>query len=323
MTGMPMNYLDHLPAARHDEIRRLLADKSHWLSQPKKGFLRYRQPSESVSHLRASCCDFSGDAVRIGLPGDIDQAQQQQVREVMRSFMPWRKGPFNVFGIDIDAEWRSERKWARLLPEMPPLKGKVIADIGCNNGYYMFRAAHHQPRLVLGFEPYVQHYYTFRTLNGFAGQKNLEVELLGVEHLHLFPDCFDVIFLLGIIYHRPSPLDTLRDILTALKPGGTLLLESQAIPGDDPIALFPEKTYAKVPGSWFIPTGSCLANWLKRTGFSDVRLFCSHPMTSAEQRRTEWMIFESYEDFIDKKDSGLTIEKYPAPWRVFLSAQKN
>lgn len=317
-----MNYLDYFPSACRDELVAVQTKKHEWVNQAKKGFLKYREPSESVSHLRAGSCDFSGDTVRIGEPDDISLNEREKVFNVLKGFMPWRKGPFNIFGIDIDAEWRSERKWNRLLPELPSLENKIIADIGCNNGYYMFRMAHHEPKLVLGFEPYVQHYYTFNTLNGFAGRDNLAIDLLGVEHIDLFPDSFDVIFLLGIIYHRPSPIDTLRDIFTALKPGGTIILESQAIPGEEQIALFPEKTYAKVPGSWFIPTGSCLVNWLKRTGYRDVQLFCRHPMSSAEQRRTEWMIFESYEDFIDKESSELTIEGYPAPWRVFLKAIK-
>lgn len=317
-----MNYLDFFPTARFDAVRQLHEEKQRWISQPKKGFLRHREPCESISHLKASWCDFSGDVVQIGRAGDIDDTDRQKVLQVMRGFMPWRKGPFRVFGIDIDAEWRSERKWNRLLPELPALEGKLIADIGCNNGYYMFRTAHHNPKLVLGFEPYLQHYYTFRTLNGLACRDDLEIELFGVEHMHLFPECFDVIFLLGIIYHRPSPIEALRDIFAALKPGGTLLLESQAIPGEEPIALFPENTYAKVPGTWFVPTGACLHNWLKRTGFSNIRLFCQHPMSSAEQRRTGWMNFESYEDFIDKENAELTIEKYPAPWRVFFKAEK-
>ena len=317
-----MHYLDFLPTADHDRVLHIHREKQKWISQPKKGFLRYREPCELVGHLRASTCDFSGDTVVIGSPEDLSSDEHTLVHSTLRTFMPWRKGPFSVFGIDIDAEWRSERKWNRLMEEMPDLSGKVIADVGCNNGYYMFRSAHYRPRFVLGFEPYIQHYFTFRTLNGFAGLENLAVDLLGVEDIHLFPDCFDVIFLLGIIYHRPSPVDTLRNIYTALKPGGTVLVESQAIPGDEPICLFPEKTYAKVPGSWFIPTGPCLVNWLKRTGFSDVRLFCSHPMSSDEQRKTDWMIFESYEDFIDKEHSTLTIEKYPAPWRVFIKAVK-
>jgi len=317
-----MSYLDFFPTARKDELVRIRTGKMNWISQDKKGFLRYREPCEKVSGLRASWCDFGGDVVRIGTDADISPEERKSVLTVLRGFMPWRKGPFSIFGIDIDAEWRSERKWNRLLPDLPALNDRIVADIGCNNGYYMFRMAHHRPRLVLGFEPFVQHYYTFKTLNGFAGRKNLDIELLGVEHIDLFPEGFDVIFLLGIIYHRPSPLDTLRNIYTSLKPGGTLILESQAIPGDDPVALFPEKTYAKVPGTWFIPTGSCLVNWLSRSGFRDIRLFCRHPMSPAEQRRTDWMNFESYEDFIDKESSELTIEGYPAPWRVFLKAVK-
>lgn len=236
--------------------------------------------------------------------------------------MPWRKGPFSVFGIDIDAEWRSERKWQRVEPHLPNLRGKCIADIGCNNGYYMFRIAAENPKLVLGLEPSVQHYYCFKSLNAMAGREDLDIDLLGVEHLPLFPECFDVIFLMGIIYHRPSPIDTLRDIFTALAPGGTVIVESQAIPGEDSIALFPDGTYAKVPGTYFVPTGNCLVNWMKKAGFADAELFFNHPMSSLEQRKTEWMTFESYEDFITTDNPELTVEGYPAPHRVFLKGTK-
>ncbi len=277
---------------------------------------------EKVRHLQASALDFSADIVRIGLQKDISPEERKNIYTLLRTFMPWRKGPFSVFGIDIDAEWQSQRKWDRLLPAMPELRGKIIADIGCNNGYYMFRMADQSPALVLGFEPYVQHYFTFKALNHFAGQENLSIDLLGIEHLNLFPQCFDIIFCLGILYHRPSPIDALRDLHGSLKSGGCLLLESQAISGDAPLALFPEKTYAKVPGTWFVPTASCLHNWLTRSGFKEINCFCSHPMSSLEQRRTEWMTFESYQDFIDKNNPERTIEGYPAPVRVFFKATK-
>ncbi len=317
-----MDLLQRFPRADIDRIRLLLEEKSLWINQDKKGFLRYRDPMRSVQHLRASSCDFSGDVVRIGTAADLLPDEHQLVHSVLRGFMPWRKGPFSVFGINIDAEWRSERKWNRIVPELPDLSGKTIADIGCNNGYYMFRMASKQPEFVLGFEPYVQHYYTFNTLNTFAGQNQLQVELLGIEHLNLFPECFDVIFCLGILYHRPSPIEALRDLHTALKPGGCLIVESQAIPGSDPVALFPMQTYAKVPGTWFVPTAACLRNWLARAGFRDVHFFCEHPMSSEEQRPTSWMTFESYEDFIDKHNPTRTIEGYPAPLRIFFRANK-
>ena len=316
-----MPYFNLLPNADMQAIQALLQEKAHWLAQGKKGVERFRQPYESVQHIRAEQCDFSGDVVKIGGSDQLSGQDREKVYKALRDFMPWRKGPFEVFGVVIDAEWRSERKWKRVLPELPDLQGKIVADIGCNNGYYMFRMAHHEPKLAIGFEPYLQHYFTFKTLNGFAGYKNLCCELLGVEHIGLFKKSFDVVFLMGILYHRSAPVEVLREIRTAMKPGGVLIVESQGIPGKEPWAFFPEQRYAKVPGTYFVPTAACLSNWLSRAGFAEVKIFFSHPMSSKEQRRTEWMVFESYEDFIDKADPSLTVEGYPAPVRIFARAE--
>ncbi len=318
-----MEYLQYLsPAIAVEAITAEHRARQRWVNQDKKGFLRYRRPCTALSHYRAERLDCSGDTIVIGEEQEVGRQQRLEIENHLRAFMPWRKGPFSIFGTDIDAEWRSERKWRRLLPELPPLAGKTVADIGCNNGYYMFRMLPQSPAMVLGFEPSVQHYYCFQALRTMAGAANLHIDLLGVEHIGLFPESFDVIFCMGIIYHRASPIDALRNIHAALRAGGTLLLESQAIPGDQPYALFPEKTYAKVPGTYFVPTGSCLVNWMRRAGFSRVKLFCSHPMSAAEQRKTKWMTFESYSDFIDADDFERTVEGYPAPHRVFLSGRK-
>jgi tRNA (mo5U34)-methyltransferase len=318
-----MNYIDQLPdSIKRDKIITIHKEKQKWVSQNKKGFLRYRVPCETLTEFPAVSVDCSGDIVKIGNTNEVSDPEKQTIQSALQSFIPWRKGPFSIFGTDIDTEWQSQRKWNRLLPKLPDLKNKIIADIGCSNGYYMFRMTPHQPKLVVGFEPSVQHYYCFKGLNSMARQDNLHIDLLGVEHLPLFSECFDVLFLMGIIYHRSSPVDALRDVLLSLKSGGTLILESQAIPGISETALFPEKTYAKVPGTYFVPTGNCLKNWLLRAGFSNVELFCQHPMSSVEQRRTDWMQFESYSDFIDPADSNKTIEGYPAPDRVFFIARK-
>ncbi|BDD88054.1 tRNA 5-methoxyuridine(34)/uridine 5-oxyacetic acid(34) synthase CmoB [Desulfofustis limnaeus] len=318
-----MHYLDFLPdTVRRADIEKISAQRHDWVRQPKKGFLRYRRPFESLRRHRAKTVVCTGDTVLIGSSDEIDSAVRATIEADLRSFMPWRKGPFSVFGIDIDAEWRSERKWRRVLARLPELSGKTVADIGCNNGYYLFRMVPHRPRLALGFEPSVQHYFCFQALNAMAGCAELAVDLLGVEQISLFPETFDVVLLMGVIYHRPSPIEVLRDIHTALKPGGRLIVESQAIPGEDPVALFPERTYAKVPGTYFVPTGACLRNWLHRAGFARVELFDAHPMSGSEQRRTDWMIFESYQDFIDPADPSRTVEGYPAPWRVYLCGEK-
>ncbi len=317
-----MEYLDVLKNADRQAILSLRQEKERWLGLGKKGVERFRKPYESVSHLQARYIDLSGDVVTIGRKDELSEDNFEKVYRAMRDFMPWRKGPFEVFGIQVDAEWRSERKWNRVGPALPDLRDKVVADIGCSNGYYMFRMAHHQPKLVIGFEPYLQHYFAFKTLNRFVGLDNLDIELLGVEHIELYQESFDVVFLMGILYHRSSPVDVLRSVREAMKPGATLIVESQGIPGDEPIALFPEKRYAKVPGTYFVPTGACLANWLNRAGYGEVEIFHSHPMSSEEQRQTEWMEFESYADFINKQNPTLTVEGYPAPIRVFVKATK-
>lgn len=317
------DYLKYLSTeANKDVIIALHNNLQKWVNQEKKGFLRYRTPFLELQKFKADYTDYHQDTVAIGSADEVTPEQQAQIKEMLRCYMPWRKGPFSVFGIDIDAEWRSERKWQRLEKHLPPLEGKVIADIGCNNGYYMFRMATQNPAFILGFEPSVQHYYCYKSLSSMAGLNNTQIDLLGVEHLEHFENCFDVLFLMGIIYHRSSPVETLRNILTSLKPGGTLILETQGIPGEQPYALFPEKTYAKVPGTYFVPTQSCLINWLNKAGFQDIDLFSSHPMSSKEQRPTKWMEFESYQDFINITNPNLTVEGYPAPYRFIVKAVK-
>ena len=314
-------YLAELPTPFKEEIRRRKSEHDLLLNSRKKGIVRYRDLYESVRHLKAGLVDCENDVVQIGRAEDISKADREKVYSVMQSIKPWRKGPFEVFGIEIDAEWRSERKWNRVLPSLPSLENKVVADIGCSNGYYMFRMSAHKPKCVIGFEPYLHHYFTFKTLNSFAGINNLFSELFGVEDIGLFEGSFDVVFLMGILYHRVSPLEVLREIRKAMRPGGTLIVESQGIPGDMPVALFPEERYAKVPGTYFVPTAACLKNWMLRAGFTDVEIFDSHPMSSKEQRRTEWMDFESYSDFIDQQNPNLTVEGYPAPIRIFIKGK--
>lgn len=317
-----MPYLDILATPHKAAIRALQSEHAARLAGGKKGFARHRELYEAVRHLKASTLDLAGDVVRIGTAGDIRPEDQPLLLKTLRGFMPWRKGPFSVFGTLVDAEWQSFRKWNRLLPALPDLQGKIIADIGASNGYYMFRMAHHGPRLVVGFEPYLQHYWAFRMLNRFAGLGNLHMEPFGVEQIGLYAGSFDVVFLMGILYHRASPVEVLKDIHKAMQTGGVILVESQGIPGEAPVAFFPEERYAKVPGTYFVPTAACLANWMKRAGFENVTVFCTHPMSSEEQRRTEWMTFESYADFIDPADPDRTVEGYPAPLRIFARGEK-
>jgi tRNA (mo5U34)-methyltransferase len=62
--------------------------------------------------------------------------------------------------------------------------------------------------------------------------------------------------------------------------------------------------------------------WLRRCGFKDVACVDINRTSVKEQRRTEWMKFESLADFLDQQDHTKTIEGHPAPLRAIFTATK-
>ena len=68
-----MDYFHHFPNADKQAILQLLQEKENWLNQGKKGVERFRQPYESVRHIRAAFRDFSGDMVRIGRAEELSE----------------------------------------------------------------------------------------------------------------------------------------------------------------------------------------------------------------------------------------------------------
>jgi tRNA (mo5U34)-methyltransferase len=45
--------------------------------------------------------------------------QINRIETLMRNLMPWRKGPFSLYGVNIDTEWRSDWKWDRVCRTCP------------------------------------------------------------------------------------------------------------------------------------------------------------------------------------------------------------
>jgi tRNA (mo5U34)-methyltransferase len=239
-----------------------------------------------------------------------------------------------------------------MVEHISPLEDKVVCDLGCANGYFMFRMLEQKPKLVIGMDPNVKAWIEFHTLQLFAAQRNLTLEILTTDHVDMFPNTFDTMFCLGVVYHCADPIAALRKIHASLKPGGELILDCQCIPeeaiypythrddgtdgggsgggGEDserskeklPLALFPRKTYANAKGIWFLPSKGCLLNWLARTQFHHVQVFYDEPLSVDEQRSTEWAPVNSLNESLDPKDPHKTVEGYPAPRRIYLKAKR-
>ena len=238
------------------------------------------------------------------------------LRDALMQLAPWRKGPFSLFGVQVDAEWRSDWKWARLRPFLPELHHKRILDIGCGNGYYLFRIAHEAPAIAIGVDPFLRYYYQYLALQRYLQTPGILFIPCALDDVLDLGPTFDVVFCMGMLNHHRSPLDCLRQLAMLLDSRGTAVVEALTISGAGDHALSPYPRYAKMHNCYFLPTVPCLIHWLRRAGFDDVQVVGQTATTCEEQRRTEWMTFESLADFLDPRDPALTVEGYPAPIRT-------
>jgi tRNA (mo5U34)-methyltransferase len=291
-----------------------------------KGREHYQQLLSKLPEITAQTdnCSYSLPEVTVGREQELTLQQHSQLKDTLTKLIPWRKGPFSIMGHMIDAEWRSDQKWDRIKDAIGDLRGKTVLDIGCGNGYFMFRMLEKNPALVLGIDPVWHCHAQFHLVNHFAPDNQLHHHMLGIDHLPHFNQMFDTILSMGIVYHHRHPIMQLMDIYQALKPGGELVLESIGIPGEESNALFPPDRYAKMGNVWFIPTASCMVNWLKRSKFKQVEIISDTLLTPKEQRLTKWCPppHQSLTDFLDPDDPNKTIEGHPAPRRFAIFAKK-
>ena len=260
------------------------------------------------------------DSVKIGTSEDLSGYDREHFIQLLKAFHPWRKGPYSLFGIDINTEWRSDWKWDRVLPHIQPLTGRKVLDIGGGNGYHGWRMLGEGADLVLGIDPTLVFVMQYHVMQRYIGDRNHYVLPIGIEDLPEKLACFDTVFSMGVLYHRRSPIDHLYELRSCLRSGGELVLETLVIDGDEETVLMPEGRYAKMRNVWFFPTISAIKLWLRRCGFKNVQCVDISITSVDEQRVTEWMTFESLVDFLDPNDHSKTIEGYPAPKRAVFRA---
>ena len=255
------------------------------------------------------------------LDNDCDAATRQQVRDALFGLSPWRKGPFNLFGVHVDTEWRSDWKWERVAPHLD-LRGKRVLDVGCGNGYYQWRMLGAGAESVIGIDPNWLFFCQFQAMQRYLPQLPAWHLPLALEELPEKLEGFDTVFSMGVLYHRRSPIDHLLALKDCLKKGGELVLETLVVAGDAQQVLVPEDRYAQMRNVWFLPSVSALELWLRRAGFEEVRCVDVSVTSLAEQRSTDWMRYQSLGDFLDPQDPSRTAEGLPAPTRAVLVARK-
>ncbi|MDF7667639.1 tRNA 5-methoxyuridine(34)/uridine 5-oxyacetic acid(34) synthase CmoB [Orbaceae bacterium ESL0727] len=284
---------------------------SHWLN--------------SIEHLPSVTTPLRLDLLH-GVSAQTEPAlstgEQQRIEKLLKTMLPWRKGPFDLHGVYIDAEWRSDLKWDRLLPHIDDLTGKTVLDVGCNSGYHLWRMVGAGAKLAVGIDPMALFLCQFEAVRKLLGNdQRAHLLPLGIEELPKL-EAFDMVFSMGVLYHRRSPLDHLLQLKNQLVKGGQLVLETLVIEGDEHQALMPGDRYAQMRNVYFIPSVPTMINWLQKCGFGDVKMVDLSTTNQNEQRTTAWSTEQSLTDFLDPNDASKTIEGYPAPMRAVFTAKK-
>jgi len=310
-----------LDAKADDWANQLPEQLLNALSQNRHGTLSQWQamiadlPTFDTSHRL-----LDADTVQIGRGSDLSINSQILFESQLKTLLPWRKGPYDLFGVHIDTEWRSDWKWNRLKDHISPLQQRMVLDVGCGNGYHCWRMLGAGARMVIGVDPLLLNVMQFQLIRKLYGEAPIHVLPVGIEDIPPEVKAFDTVFSMGVLYHRRSPIDHLLELKACLKPGGELVLETLIIDGGLGETLLPEDRYAKMRNVWFLPSVPTLINWLARCGFNNIRVVDVTVTSTEEQRSTEWMPFHSLKNFLNSDNLDLTCEGLPAPKRAIVIA---
>lgn len=280
---------------------------------------RWEAALEQLPALPEATVDLTGPAPRLACPRPLSPGEQAALEAGLQGLRPWRKGPFDFFGVTVDAEWRSDWKWDRLAPHLK-LAGRRVLDVGCGNGYYARRLRGAGADAVVGVDPTLLFSCQSAAFDRYAPDPQWLLLPLPFEALPK-AEPFDVVMSMGVLYHRRDPLAHLSALAAQLAPGGQLVLETLVIPGDAQQVLVPPDRYARMRNVWFLPSVAALQRWLDRLGF-DSRCASLAATTPGEQRTTPWMPFESLREALAPDDQSITVEGLPAPCRALLVAEK-
>ena len=261
-----------------------------------------------------------GSTVTLNQPA-ISEYEQKVFNGLLQQFKPWRKGPYNIFGVDIDTEWRSDFKWDRIAPHISPLANRNVLDVGCGSGYHMWRMLEQQAKCVVGVDPTELFFNQFLILKRYLPNEPVYFIPLGIEDIPV-SQAFDTVFSMGVFYHRRDPILFLQQLKDQLVSGGELVLETLIVPGCEQTVLVPADRYAQMSNVWYLPSVKALILWLSKVGFVNIRIVDIDQTSTDEQRKTEWIEGQSLVDFLDPNDPNLTIEGYPAPTRATVIANR-
>ena len=161
------------------------------------------------------------------------------------------------------------------------LAGRSVLDIGAWDGFFSFEAERRSAARVVATDHYAWHGTGWGTGLGKAGFElartalNSRVEDVDVDVMDITPErvggTFDVVLLLGVLYHLPNPLLALERVASVTS--GLLVVETvvDMVGVRRPAAAFyPALELNNDPTNWWGPNHAAVVGMLRSVGFARV-----------------------------------------------------
>jgi tRNA (mo5U34)-methyltransferase len=158
------------------------------------------------------------------------------------------------------------------------LAGSTVLDIGAWDGFFSFEAERRGASRVVATDYYSWHGSGWGSKAGFElARRTLgsKVEDLDIDVMDISPErvgVFDVVLLLGVLYHLRHPLLALERVASVTR---TLLIVETVVDlvgiRRPAVAFYPGRELNDDPTNWWGPNVPALEGMLRSVGFSEVR----------------------------------------------------
>jgi len=196
--------------------------------------------------------------------------------------LPWYQQIDLGDGILTSGKDASRERLERL--RLPSLEGKSVLDIGAWDGFFSFEAERRGASRVLATDSHAWsgEGYGSKTAFEFARRTlRSHVEDLDIDVMDITPErvgCFDVVFLLGVLYHLRHPLLALEKAASVTREllvlETVIDLQGLSLPA---MAFYPGLELSQDPTNWWAPNSVCAKAMLQSCGFRSVQTLSPLP----------------------------------------------
>jgi len=205
------------------------------------------------------------------LPESLSADERARLSAEADELTPWLQGPFLLGGdLIVGGTWRNDLRWTNLEGEVPQnLSGQRVLDVGSNAGYDPFMFNLRGPDYVLACEPY--EFIEQAQFLESVYRTGVDLQKIGWQDLD--PERhgrFQLVHCNGVLYHELNPVLLLSRLYEMTEPGGTLLLGSMMLAGEElaELARFVPGAYYGDETWWWVPGSAALEGMIESVGFT-------------------------------------------------------